>query len=113
VLAEKTFIGQRLDLEHYKGVAIVDFEIEYLDADGEAYIDLADFTGIRFDLFAKPHGKLLDSVDQDVPDDNKLDLNVPAETVDIRPTLYYYEIWGEQDASPSEDVLLSYGIFSL
>jgi hypothetical protein len=112
VLAEKTFIGQRLDLEHYKNVSIVNHEMTFVDVDEEPY-PLSAFSVIRFDLFAKPHGKLIQSAEQDIPGDNVLVLNVPGEVFNIRPTLYYYEIWGSDNNSPTEDILLTYGILEL
>jgi len=112
VLAEKTFIGQRLDLEHYKNVSIVNHEMTFVDVDEEPY-PLSAFSVIRFDLFAKPHGKLIQSVEQGIPVDNVLVLNVPGDVFNIRPTLYYYEIWGTTNDSPALDELLSYGIFEL
>lgn len=113
MLAEKTFIGQRLDIQHYKNVSIIDHEMTFVDVDGDAYTPLSEFQSIRFDFFAKPHGKLLHSQEQDVPENNILSLNVPGEVFNIRPSLYYYEIWGSSEDSPSDDVLLAYGLFEI
>lgn len=112
MLAEKTFIGQRLDLEHYKNVSIVNQEAVFVDKNGDPYL-LTDFSEIRFDLFAKPHGKQIHSEPQNTSNTNVIYLNVPGEVFNIRPTLYYYEIWGTTNDSPALDELLSYGIFEL
>jgi hypothetical protein len=112
VLAEKVFIGQRIDLEHYKGLAIVDHEFELLNSDGTEF-DFSEYDQIVFELSAKRHGKILAEVDQEVPADNILLLNVENEVFDIRPTLYSFEVYADTSASPSVRVLLFYGIIEL
>jgi hypothetical protein len=107
MLASKTFIGERLDLEHYKGYPIINHEITITNSDDDAF-DFSIFSSITFKLFAKQHGKELAEIDVPVPDDNILILDV--ETMNYRPKLYYHECYGETDESPSQSVLLFHGV---
>lgn len=108
MLAEKTFIAERLDLQHYKGSPISDLQINIPG------VYLPDYTNISFILFAKPHGKILSTVDLDVPDSgNTLIINIDADVMDIRPSLYFYEIHADPDASPADIVLLKYGVIEI
>jgi hypothetical protein len=109
MLASKTYIGERLDLEHYKGYSIIDYMVTITDDDDAAY-PLQDFASIHFDLFAKQYGKLLDSVDVAVPSDNILILDVTDTVMDKRKSLYYHECYGMTDESPSVKVLLFHGV---
>lgn len=57
-----THKGARLDLQHYKGESIVDFEFEMFDDDSVA-LDLTVYTLIKIQLFAKRGGTLIDTWD--------------------------------------------------
>lgn len=113
MLAAKTFIGERLDLQHYKGIPVIGFELDVYDANDDPF----DFTGYsRFavDLFYKPHGLLIESFDLPDPSTNIIIVNANSETLlGLRPTLYYYEVYAFNDKSPAEKVLINYGIFDL
>ena len=109
MLASKTFIGERLDLDHYKGYPIIDHEITITDSDDTAF-DFSIFSSITFKIFAKQHGKELAEIDVPVPDDNVILLSVDADTMNLRPKLYYHECYGLTDESPSDAVLLFHGV---
>lgn len=109
MLASKTYIGERLDLEHYKGYPIIDYEITVTDSDDSAY-PVEDFDAIVFELFAKQYGKLLESVDVEVPEDNVIKLNITDVVMDKRPKLYYHECYGLTADSPAQKVLIFHGV---
>lgn len=111
MLAAKLFIGERLDFDHYKGIAITDYELEVLDQDGDPY-SFDAFDSIHFELFAKPHGKSLSVSDLDVPADNIIKINVAEENVDLRPSYYYCECYG-YTGSPALKVIFTYGVFEI
>jgi hypothetical protein len=115
VLAEKVYIGSRLDLEHYKGIAIQEHEFELLDIDGEP-VDLSIYDSFNFCLYDKPHGKLLECIDMDFPSPmiNSLYLSATASQVNRRPKLYFYESKAyQEDSSPEIPTLLFYGVFEM
>jgi hypothetical protein len=112
VLAEKTFIGQRLGLEHYKGISIIDYAVEVLDEDGDPY-PFTDFVSIHFEIFAKAHGKSLSNTELDVPDDNTINVNVDVSNLNLRPSYYFYECYGLSNDSPAEKVIFHYGVFEI
>jgi hypothetical protein len=114
VLAEKVYIGSRLDLEHYKGIAIQEHEFELLDIDGEP-IDLSIYDSVYFDLYTKPHGRLLDSTEiTQITQPNFIYLNQGAEVYERRATLYFFECKAYQSASPDDvPTILFYGNFDL
>lgn len=58
--AIKTYKGAELDLEHYKGKSIVDFEFEMLD-DQDEPLDLSIYSGILLKIYAKRNGTEIDS----------------------------------------------------
>lgn len=109
MLTSKTFIGARLDLEHYKGYPIIQHAIEVNTEDDSDY-PLSDFSAIKFKLFAKQYGKELDEIDVPVPDDDVLLIDVTAAVMDKRPKKYYHECYGLTDDSPSLAVLLFHGV---
>lgn len=105
MLALKTFIGKRLDLEHYKGIAM-DRTTEVFDEDGEEY-DLGS-DDVIFELFAKPHGKSLEVINLGDMTDN--DIVFDGQSLDYRADLYYHECYQMTNDSPSEKILLFYGV---
>lgn len=108
MLAENSFTAERLDLQHYKGFPITDFQVEI---EG---VYLPDYAEISFVIFAKPHGKIISIVPLDVPDSgNVLKININADTMDLRPSLYFYEVRADVDASPSDTALLKYGVIEI
>lgn len=58
----KTHKGAELNLEHYKGVSVVDFVFELLD-DESAALDLTVYSNIKLVLFHKRNGTEVDSFD--------------------------------------------------
>ena len=57
-----THKGARLDLQHYKGESIVDFEFEMYDDDSVA-LNLDVYDRIKIEMFAKRGGTLIDTWD--------------------------------------------------
>lgn len=57
-----THKGARLDLQHYKGESIVDFEFEMFDDDSVA-LNLTVYTTIKIEMFSKRGGTLIDAWD--------------------------------------------------
>jgi hypothetical protein len=53
-----THKGARLDLQHYKGESIQDFEFEMCDDSGVA-LNLGIYTNIKIQIFAKRGGTLI------------------------------------------------------
>jgi hypothetical protein len=103
MLATKSYIGQRLDMQHYKNV-VMDRTIEIYDEDGDEY-DLGS-DDVYYELFAKPHGKSLEVFNLGEQTGNLIVLD--GLTLDYRPTIYYHECYQLQ-GSPQEKVLLFYG----
>jgi hypothetical protein len=105
MLATKTFLGQRLDLQHYKNV-VMNKAIEVFTDAGEPYeIGVED---VIFEFFAKPHGKSLEEFNLGQSTDNLIDFD--GHVLDYRPSIYYHECYQMTDASPSEKILLFYGV---
>jgi N-acetyl-gamma-glutamylphosphate reductase len=105
MLATKSFIGQRLDMEHYKNVSM-NRTIEVFDSDDVSY-DLGSLDVI-FEFFAKPHGTSLETFNLGDATDNLIVFI--DEVLDYRPGIYYHECYQMSDASPSLKVLLFYGV---
>lgn len=104
MLATKSFIGQRLDMEHYKGVSM-NRTIEIYDEDGDSF-DLGS-DDIIFEFFAKPHGKSLQTFNLGDTTDNLIVFD--GQELDYRIGLYYHECY-QLVGSPSEKVLIFYGV---
>jgi len=104
MLATKSYIGRRLDMQHYKG-ATMNRTVEIQDYEGDAYILGSD--DVLFEVFAKPHGKSLDVFNLGEQDDNLVDLE--GQVLDHRIGIYYHECY-QLTGSPAEKVLLFYGV---
>jgi len=104
MLATKSFIGKRLDMEHYKNV-VMERTIEILDDDGEVYTLGSD--NVFFEFFAKPHGKTLETFDLGEQTENMVDLS--GNILDYRIGFYYHECY-QLEGSPEEKKLLFYGV---
>lgn len=104
MLATKSYIGCRLDMQHYKGV-VMQRTIEVFDIDEEAYALTND--DVFFEVFAKPHGKSLDVFNLGEQTDNLISLD--GQVLDHRTGIYYHECYQLQ-GSPSEKLLLFYGV---
>lgn len=104
MLVTKSFIGQRLDMEHYKGVQM-DRTIEVFDEDGEAF-DLG-IDDVIFEFFAKPHGKSLEIFNLGDATGNEIVFD--GQVLDYRIGYYYHECY-QLVGSPSEKVLIFYGL---
>jgi hypothetical protein len=104
MLVTKSFIGQRLDMEHYKGV-LMDRTIEIYDEDGEVFELGGD--DVIFEIFAKPHGKSLESFNLGDPTDNLVVFD--GQVLDYRIGLYYHECY-QLVGSPIEKNLIFYGV---
>lgn len=105
MLATKSFIGKRLDMEHYTGVKM-DRTIEIFDEEGAIY-DLGS-DDVLYELFAKPHGKSLEVLDLGQQTDNLIVFD--GEVLNYRRGYYYHECYQMTNTSPSEKVLLFYGV---
>lgn len=104
MLATRTFIGQRLDMEHYKNVSM-DRTIEVLDQN-DVY-DLGSLD-VLFEFFAKPNGKSLQVFNMGDVTDNLVVFD--GQVLNYRSGIYYHECYKMTDASPSEKILLFYGV---
>jgi hypothetical protein len=113
VLASKTYIGERLDLEHYKGLPIQGYQLTVLDSEDDPF-DFTGYSDFTFDLFAKPHGKSIDFFNLDDPAANVISIDADSPTLlALRPAYYFYEVNAYTPDSPAEKVLISYGLFSM
>jgi len=92
-------------MEHFKGVQF-DRTITLYDDNYEAF-NLGSLPVI-FEVFAKPHGKSLEVFNLGVQTDNEVDLS--GEVLDLRPTNYFHECYQMTEDSPSEKILLFYGV---
>jgi hypothetical protein len=104
MLAVKSFVGKRLDMEHYKNVHM-DRTIEVYDEDGDIF-DLGS-DDVIFEVFAKPHGKLLETFNLGDQVDNLIVFS--GQVLDYRIGVYFHECYQLQ-GSPSEKVLIFYGV---
>lgn len=109
MLAYSTFAGRRIDLQHYKNFPVINFEVDVLNPDGSVY-SFEDAVSMTFEFYAKPHGKLLDTVEVDIPADNKILLDMTESVFNRRPGLYFHECYYMTNDSPSSRVLIFYGI---
>jgi hypothetical protein len=113
VLAAKTFIGERLDLEHYAGIPIQGFELEVLDSNDDPF-DFTDYDTFTLEIFAKAHGRSIEAIALDVPAANVITIDHSSPTfLALRPTLYFVEVYCYTTASPALKTLISYGILDL
>jgi hypothetical protein len=112
VLAEKSFLGQRLDLEHYAGLPLNDFEIEVVDSNEDPF-DFTGYSNFKFALYAKAHGKLLEEFDIADPTDSIITLSGINSTsfLELRPALYFFEVYADTGDSPAQKFIINYGIF--
>jgi hypothetical protein len=105
----KTYKGSRLDLQHYKGKDIINYEFEILNDDGTAY-DLSIYDDIIIKFFEKRHGTLLefwdltDGINLASPVDNFIDWTA---NIDYRPKFYYHECYG---TIGTQEELLFHGV---
>lgn len=109
----KTHIGAELDLEHYKGKSISDFEFEMLD-DNNVALDLTVYSKIVLELYSKRGGTLIKSFDTN---SNGLSKSVNIISWDAVKTwvdstyiglTYYHHCYGVLSSNSEED-LLFYG----
>jgi len=101
MLAYKTYIGSRMDMQHYKN-AVMNATIEILDE----LFSVGD--NVTFEFFAKPHGKSLEQFDLQIGSGNTIGFD--ENVLNYRPGLYYHECYQMTPDSPSEKVLLFYGV---
>jgi hypothetical protein len=113
VLADKTYIGQRLDLQHYKGYPIIEYHLEVLDSNEDAF-DFSNYDTFKFELFDKAHGASIETVDLDNPTGNIITINDESpEFLALRKKLYFYEVYCYTQDSPALKTLISYGVLDL
>jgi hypothetical protein len=107
MLATKSFIGKRLDMEHYKNV-FMDRTIEIYDELGDGY-NLGN-DSVHFELFAKEHGKSLQVLDLE-SEQNEVIFH--GQVLNYRKGYYWHECYQITGDSPGEKVLLFYGVSEL
>ena len=104
----KTYKGKRLDLQHYIGKSILEYEFQVFDYDDNE-VDLSLYAGIEIRFFQKKHGTLImtfslsNGLTLGSPDYN-IFWTVPMSEMNLIEKPYYHEcvgITGEQE----EDVL--------
>lgn len=113
----KTHKGAELNLEHYKGKSIVDFEFEMLDDEDEA-LDLTVYSNIFLKIYAKRGGTEIDSFDYNsglTVVSNIISWDVDKVRMDLYRIglTYYHHCYGVLDIAGNELVsredLLFYG----
>lgn len=103
----KTHKGAELNLQHYKGKSVVDFEFEMLDDDANA-LDLSIYSEIHLNVYAKRGGTLMsefDLTDGLTVSDNIITWNAPKTWLDDYHVgiVYFHHCYGviSEDLSPS------------
>jgi hypothetical protein len=102
-----THKGARLDLQHYKGESIVDFEFEMFDDDSVA-LNLDVYDQIKIEMFAKRGGTLIDTWDNNsglTMTSNVINWDATKLEMDVFRKLTYYHHCIGVLASGQEDVL--------
>jgi hypothetical protein len=105
-----TYKGANLDLQHYKGKTINDFEFEMFD-DDEVALDLTVYETIKIQMFAKRNGTLIDTWDNNsgvTITSNTINWDATKLEMDTYRLLTYYHHCIGVLASGQED-LLFYG----
>jgi hypothetical protein len=108
VLTYRTYRGDRLDLEFYKGKAVIDFEVLVYNDDGTDF-DLTVYSSFHGTLAHKRHGTVVLPLTEPLghltiasPADNSIYLNISDSEIDIRTKEYYLEVWGQREDDESE-----------
>lgn len=103
----KAYKGARLDLQFYRGKAVIDFEINVFK-DDDTELDLSIYDDIRYKLFHKIHGtEVLELTMSDgglqfpSPVTNLILLNI-SDSVDLRPKEYWQECYGIREDNEQE-----------
>lgn len=99
----RTYKGGRLDLKHYKGKSIVNYEFTVDCGSDSIYLD--EYSQVELRMFQKRHGTEVFSTILDVtsPPDSLL-WNQDAEDMDLIQKPYYHECVGIY-ADGKEDIL--------
>lgn len=110
----KTFRGGRLDLQFYKGMTTMDYEVEVLN-DDESEFDLTVYDDIKLKILHKIHGTVVLTLGMEAgeitlysPSDNFVIINVSDTQIVLRPKEYWYTCYGVRDDDEQE--LIFYGI---
>jgi len=99
----RTYKGGRLDLQHYKGKSIVNYEFTVTCPEGLVYFD--DYVQIELRMFQKLHGTSVFTTLLDVSSPADVLLwNQDKESMDLLQKPYYHECVGVY-ASGEEDIL--------
>ena len=115
--AFKTYKGDRLDLEHYKGKSISSFQIDVFNDDGSE-MDLDVYDDIKIKIFEKIHGTLVLTTDfqtgiaTDSPAGNSIYWTVSRTDVNIRPKFYWLECYGSKQSGVIEELIFQ-GVFTM
>lgn len=104
----KTYIGARVDLEHFKDSSI-SYEIELINSDGTD-TDLTVYDDIVMFIKHKIHGTIVcelsldnDGLNFGSPIGNTIFINTADYQLNIRPKDYYHETYGYKDGD--KDIL--------
>lgn len=97
----KTYKGGRLDLEHYKGKTISDFQVDVYNEDDSDF-DLSIYDNIVLQIFEKIHGTQVlifdmlsyGGINVDSPAGNVIYWNATKAEMNIRPKFYWHECYG-------------------
>lgn len=108
----KTYKGKRLDIQHYIGKSIIEFEFQIFDYNDNE-VDLSLYSDIQIRMFQKKHGTLIHTSDLDSgitlgsPDYN-IFWSVLRADLNLIEKPYYHECVGVLD--DGEEDLLFHGI---
>lgn len=105
-----TYKGARLDLQLYKGKAIIDYEIQVFNDDGTDF-DLSVYDDIFIKIFEKKHGTLIYeySIGSGIEDPTDNIISWSANDIIKRPKFYYMECYGIL-GSPEQEELIFHGV---
>lgn len=103
MIAFRTYKGGRLDLEHYKGKSVINYEF-VITCDGSS-VFFDDYSQIELRMFQKRHGTLVFTTLLDVQaSPEHLIWNQDRESMDLLQKYYYHECVGVY-ADGEEDIL--------
>lgn len=114
-MVAQTYVGQRLDLQHYIGVSVVDYAIEIVDLECEP-VDLEIFDNVILRFCEKKHGTELFTIDSESSPAGitfgspagQIIFSIDYESMELKEKPYFYEVLG---IVGNEKQLLSFGVY--
>ncbi len=104
-----TYKGARLDLATYQGKSTIDYPIEVLTDDDDAF-DLSIYSSIVFKIFYRKHGEVV-LTPTITSSGSVLYLDaLKAQTLVLQTREYWYECYGVLISPVSEEELICFGI---